>query len=293
MNEMVLNLPYPITPTAVTHIRNTSGANNSANMPDRFWNVDKTGSNGVASLTFTYAPAENALNGNTNVRMQLWNSVQEAWEPPLVGQVNPSSQSVLVPGAAYSGVWGSALSGNPLPIELIEFNAELNKFNEVELRWTTASEINNDYFTVERSADGIYFETIAIVDGAGNSTTNLNYRSLDKYPYYGVSYYRLKQTDFNGDYSYSQIEKIEIKEDGNWQLYPNPANQSITLVALNELIGDELNQLYIIDLLGQVVKEIKYQQRSEKVIEIDLGQLAPGNYFIHLGADKPRRFVKL
>jgi Secretion system C-terminal sorting domain len=287
------NLPLPVTPTTVTHLRDVTGANNSANMPDRFWNIDKSGGSGVASLTFTYAPAENAINGNTNVRMQLWNSPQQAWEPPLIGQVNPTSQSVLVPGAAFSGVWGSALSGSPLPIELLEFTASLNNNQEVDLKWTTASEINNDYFTLERSVDGLFFESIAVVDGAGNSSGILNYKSVDKNPYEGVSFYRLKQTDFNGDYSYSSIETIKIETKSTISIYPNPASSQITVASKDAIFERDDFPIYLHDLLGQKISEFKIIKLSNQRITIDISHLAPGSYFISYLESKPYKFVKM
>ena len=86
---------------------------------------------------------------------------------------------------------------SPLPIELLSFNAVLEN-RIVKLTWKTASETNNDFFTLEKSKDGISWESFKTVDGAGSSSSILNYEDYDQNPYSGVSYYRLKQTDFNG-----------------------------------------------------------------------------------------------
>jgi hypothetical protein len=287
------NLPFPVTPTPVTHIRDISGANNNANMPDRFWNIDKTGPTGVASLTFTYAPTENAINGNTNVRMQLWNSAQEAWEPFLIGQVNPTSQSVLVPGAAFSGVWSSVLASSPLPIELSHFTAKLNSKKNVDLDWTTFSEINNDFFTVERSKDGKIFESIGNIDGAGNSTGNLHYSLTDFSPFSGISFYRLKQTDFNGDYSYSQIETIKIGENASFLIYPNPATNHIQVLKMGEDFKLNDVEFYIQDMLGQTIQALRFSSRTEDLVDIDLSKFTPGYYFLHFGKGQPYKFVKI
>ena len=98
------NLPMPTAPIAVTHIRDAGGANNSANMPDRYWEIDMTGSTAIANYTFTYAPAENASNGNTNTRIQHWYAPFAAWEAPLTGQLNPTAQSIYVPAASVSEI---------------------------------------------------------------------------------------------------------------------------------------------------------------------------------------------
>lgn len=96
-------------------------------------------------------------------------------------------------------------SANPLPIELINFTLH-QEDHSVKVLWETASEINNDYFTVERSSDGINFNSICIVKGAGNSTRNIDYSIYDFLPLSGTFYYRLKQTDFDGKFSYSSIK---------------------------------------------------------------------------------------
>jgi hypothetical protein len=84
-----------------------------------------------------------------------------------------------------------------LPVELISFDAELIE-DEVRLFWKTASEINNDYFTIEKSKDAINYELLANIGGAGNSNVPVQYATIDDNPFYGISYYRLTQTDFNG-----------------------------------------------------------------------------------------------
>ena len=91
-----------------------------------------------------------------------------------------------------------------LPVEIINFNATSDN-DHIDLTWSTASENNNDYFTIEKSNDGINFESLANIDGAGNSNTLINYSYIDKNPFEGLNYYRLKQTDFNGNFIYSNV----------------------------------------------------------------------------------------
>ncbi|MGE0561774.1 MAG: T9SS type A sorting domain-containing protein [Flavobacteriales bacterium] len=94
-----------------------------------------------------------------------------------------------------------------LPIKLLYFKAIKNG-SVVDIDWATTTEINNDYFTIERSKDAFNFEPIFFKKGAGNSSMNLYYSTIDKSPLFGVSYYRLKQTDFDGKYTYSNIESV-------------------------------------------------------------------------------------
>lgn len=111
-----------------------------------------------------------------------------------------------------------------LPVELVSFSAKAVE-NRVEIEWVTASERNNDYFTIERSKDGIDFEEVARVDGAGNSTSTLYYQSVDFNPYQGTSYYRLKQTDFDGQTKTFEAVSVNI-QDLDMLVWPNPASSN-------------------------------------------------------------------
>jgi hypothetical protein len=98
---------------------------------------------------------------------------------------------------------------NPLPIELLSFTAKYQD-GIVLLNWATGSEINNDYFTLERSRDALNAEIIGFVDGAGNSSRTLHYQFVDRDPLPGISYYRLKQTDYDGSFEYSQWVAVQV-----------------------------------------------------------------------------------
>ncbi|MBW6498623.1 MAG: hypothetical protein K0B09_09560 [Bacteroidales bacterium] len=98
---------------------------------------------------------------------------------------------------------------NPLPIELLSFTAKYQD-GKVLLNWATGSEINNDYFTLERSRDAVDAEIIGFIDGAGNSSHTLHYQFIDHDPLPGISYYRLKQTDYDGSFEYSQWVAVQV-----------------------------------------------------------------------------------
>lgn len=106
---------------------------------------------------------------------------------------------------------GSSGSNTTLPIELLFFNATLSN-EHVDLNWSTASELNNDYFTIERSNDGVNWEKINETNGAGTTTQRTNYSAIDERPLQGISYYRLKQTDFDGKYSFSNIASVFVHD---------------------------------------------------------------------------------
>jgi hypothetical protein len=124
--------------------------------------------------------------------------------------------------------------GSPLPIELVSFNA-IPEGDEVKINWATANEINNDYFTIERSEDGDNFLPLKKIKGAGNSTAMLHYVSADDNPKKGLNYYRLKQTDYDGNYSYSKIKTVRFdssipeKAISIESVAPNPFMDDFTL----------------------------------------------------------------
>ena len=168
----------------------------------------------------------------------------------------------------------------PLPVELTSFtgynDGEVNR-----LQWITASETNNDYFTLERSADGTTFEQIYTVKGAGNSIQEIRYTAVDISPFEGTTYYRLKQTDFNGKYSYSDVISLHNRNALIKEIYPVPAKERLIVVASSPNIVT-LNCL-ITDLQGRVIssKEIMTNARKNQYT-IDVSDLARGMYFLRV-----------
>jgi hypothetical protein len=168
----------------------------------------------------------------------------------------------------------------PLPIRLLSFYVRfVEQEHKVQVDWVTSIEINNDFFTVERSVNGTDWEVIATVDGAGNSSTELHYSIDDKDPYPGLSYYRLKQTDFDGLFTYSPVRTVEINSLGYSEItiYPNPTFSEITIQGSE----DELAQIGIWNTVGQDVTTLTRQVgQSDSRRVIDLSNLSPGLYYI-------------
>ena len=175
-------------------------------------------------------------------------------------------------GSDNAGVQVS-LTG-PLPIELLEFDAVMIG-GEVECTWVTASEVNNDFFTVERSVGNDVWVAVGKRDGAGNSSVKTDYVLKDRAPLRGYSFYRLKQTDFDGAFKYSNI--VEVYNDGNGTLiYPNPSNGQV-FVSKKDI---ENYEVIITSSLGQVVS-IPGVLEGETV-SFDLHDLPPGVYYVLL-----------
>jgi Secretion system C-terminal sorting domain len=123
---------------------------------------------------------------------------------------------------------GSVNTSSPLPITLISFTASV-KNSEVILNWSTAQEINNDYFTIQRSKDINGWESIEKVSGSGTSSHINYYTGYDRVPCAGISYYRLMQTDLDGKQTYSFIRSVNLGIQTGISVYPNPASHFITI----------------------------------------------------------------
>ena len=156
----------------------------------------------------------------------------------------------------------------PLPIDLISFEAHANA-DHVDLEWVTASEINNDFFTIERSTDAKEWEEVLVVAGAGNSNQIITYFDSDYEPLSGISYYRLKQTDFNGEFTYSNIVPVRFEVNstrGTINLFPSP-------LSAGETLNVELRDIFELELLV-VLRDIQGKEYYSKVIvNIEDGKL--------------------
>ncbi|HNR55646.1 MAG TPA: T9SS type A sorting domain-containing protein [Flavobacteriales bacterium] len=114
-----------------------------------------------------------------------------------------------------------------LPVELLYFRA-IPDGEEVRLDWATASEFDNDHFTIQRSRDGVDFQDLAHIPGAGYSQHTLFYDKQDPHPYAGLSYYRLIQTDTDGTFDISPVVAVRMDEH-DWSFYPNPTEGNLTI----------------------------------------------------------------
>ncbi len=166
-----------------------------------------------------------------------------------------------------------------LNIELLGFNARNINNEYVKLDWYTATESENDYFEIERSKSGIDWEVIVEVDGAGDSDNVIKYEAQDKEPYDGVSYYRLKQTDVDGAYSYSDVVTVSIAENKKFIVYPNPASELITVETGK---NTKYKQIKVLNAAGQVVTTRAAKYGTTK---IDVSTLMSGVYFVKVGTE--------
>jgi hypothetical protein len=201
-----------------------------------------------------------------------------------------SSGGVWYPDYQYISISNITLSPTAgctiLPIELVSFTAKRID-NQVNLNWKTASEKNNDYFSVERSADGFNFEEIEKIKGAADSYKILSYDAIDENPLNEISYYRLKQVDFNGQMRYSDIVSVDADNSkatiGN--IAPNPTASSVNFDFYTPVNG-ELNY-EIMDLTGRVlISKSQLLENGYTKISVLMNDLPNGIYFLKATFDK-------
>ena len=193
------------------------------------------------------------------------------------GAINPSNITL------------GSTSPTVLPVNLISFTAEPVLNNDkygVVLKWKTVSEKNNDYFTVERSKDGKNFSEVLRMKGAGNSNDINSYVAVDEAPYRGISYYRLRQTDYNGAFEYFNIEAVNLTKIKDVELYPNPVKSELNLSFTSLSESSNVN-LTIFDSKGSLVYNKDYlATKGLNNLTTNIKDFPEGLYFIILDNDE-------
>lgn len=172
----------------------------------------------------------------------------------------------------------------PLPIELLNFNCELNTQNQVVIDWSTANEINNNYFAIERSSDGLDWTNIHNIKGAGNSHVIIEYQTVDSVPLYGVSYYRLSQIDLDGKLTYYDAKSIFLETKKISEIYPNPFGEENIYLPVN---GDvDINEIRIFDSYGKdCSSKLKLIYNFSNLLVCRLEDCQSGVFFLQIGRE--------
>lgn len=172
------------------------------------------------------------------------------------------------------------ICGSALPVELTKFTLQETLNNEIQINWETATEINNDFFTIQRSKNGFDWQNVTEIKGAENSSEIKKYDAIDRYPHLGVSYYRIKQTDYNGNYEYSDIKSIKILNQSNSIIstYPNPTYSKVHVIGGGLLTKEEIQ---VFNMYGQKINfNLKINENSANSFLIDFTNLNSGIYLI-------------
>jgi len=243
----------------------------------RIWSVSETADVGTVSISFNFNGVGNPLGSNLRLLIDRDGDFTTNDVTPIAGTVSGSI-------ARFSGVQfqngdrftlGNTDASSPLPVELVMFNASPLS-DAIKLNWITASELNNDFFSIERSSDAEQWVSIATMAGAGTTGEENKYEILDYQPINGISYYRLRQTDFDGKVSFSSIEQVYFNGINSIQVFPNPSDGIFHLVNSAQF---DVESIRVVNSLGQLV--FPYI-RKEGDISIDLGQFSNGIYILQV-----------
>lgn len=291
---------YPVgtnnTPFApsVGNMTMETGGNGSDATVDRWWIIDANNytTKPVSTMIFKYSDTDLNTVGNVNlteseIKAQRWDGA--LWNAPdFFGGSNsstPATNVVTVTNVSNYSPWvlhDGTGSTSPLPIKLLSFNAKCDN-GDMVISWTTASEQNNDFFEIQRSTDGVNYATIEVIDGAGNSNSTLYYSIKDDNAPATGAYYRLKQTDFNGQFEVFAPEFARCGNTGNNTigLYPNPANELTTIDI--QLANADKGVVAIYNNFGQLVyKENRTFEQGKNSLMLNTLNLAVGQYFVNV-----------
>lgn len=179
-------------------------------------------------------------------------------------------------GSTNQGIQAIAISQQLLPVYLLSFTAAVHDNNSVLLKWQTTFEKDNDYFSLERSADGKDFKEFSRVNGKGNASSITSYQAFDYAPAIGLNYYRLKQTDFNGKTAYSRINRVHINHTANeTAVFPNPATGIIFL----QTDASVPKTYQLVTLHGIVLDS---QPITSDKMPVNISHLHPGTYLVNI-----------
>ena len=277
------NSPYP------PSINFISTPYTTDNIIDRWWYINGNGIN--ADLTLTYLSSENTLPSPSSTgQISILPYSNSGWGMPS-NNSSPGQLSGTGTVTAYNQNLNSHFlivsSTIPLPITLISFNAAIEN-GVVKLNWITSTEINNNYFSIEKSTDGITFHSIGVEQGAGNSTSERRYEFTDPNLWSGKSFYRLQQIDYDSRYSYSDTQIVINRGKGGQEneiisVMPNPFRSElyITYSSTSQATFSLYSQL------GQKVYESEQDPMAgeQNLIINRLEDLASGIYFLNMSID--------
>ena len=275
-------------PTVDEQVTNMNGS--------EFWRMDTGGGTATAETITLDISDTNIDQNNINdqeLQVMVWDDTNQGGADEWVhlggnSSGTPSSANVVSTvtlGFSEKILTSGAEAAIPLPVELVSFTGSSVKTG-ILLEWSTASEIENDYFEILRSIDGENFEVIGEVDGNGNSTELIEYEFLDRNPLGGANYYRLRQVDFDGDFEFSPVIRVDVEAGANASvtLYPNPVGNQPFNLLLEGYQSEGINGIYILHSTdGRIIERDKIDSRNT---ELSLDGEPEGLYFlkVHIGS---------
>ncbi len=287
----------------------------------------------LASKTFMVTPEFNLPNGSYNIKLYYTEAEILGWETAtsqsrnaaLIVKTNtnistitpanylnytiegntatfaPYSNSTSAVDGIFSASFATGFSGfgvgvldQTLSVDLLSFTGKRENRTAV-LSWETESEVNNDYFTLEHSMDGIDYRALAMIQGAGNSTTPKSYRYVDENPYSGVNYYRLSLTDFSGERQDGGVVSVNFEALDYLEIFPNPVRDNLVVSIASDKEEDTV--LYVYDAAGKLIMEQQIIiNPGNNLFPVTMNGLPAGLYLLEVEQgkiSKTRKFMKM
>jgi len=243
-----------------------------------YWMLDRTTGSSNVAVTLSWDTRSCGVTVPADLRVARWDGAQ--WtDKGNGGTTGTTAAGTVVSAAAVTGfgpfTLGSSSSSNPLPVELIGFVAVCENEQAV-LRWSTASELHNDFFTIESSRNAEAWETIGIVEGSGTTSALTNYTWTDHSNPGRDMYYRLKQTDTDGETTVHDIVYLEScgSAAGAIAIYPNPAKSVV-----NILSETDVTDIIILNAEGKEIGNVPVYLQDKQV---DFSAMPDGVYFLRI-----------
>jgi hypothetical protein len=255
--------------------------------PNRYYNRDGCCPSGCGSA------AANSLCNTALITPPLSQPYQKAYKDWNTGWPQNSwevTENGIYYQAAYIKLLSKFTAGScgTLPVKFLTFTATLENVNKTILRWQTTDEVNNDFFAIEKSIDGINFTEITQVEPGTNTSVN-SYQYIDNNLIKGKAYYRIRQVDLDGSFIYSEIKSVEILHEDLFIIYPNPFSNSVTILSTSYF--EDPVEIIITEASGKKVFHSEMILTNEH--EISLTNLSQGIYFIYLKGKEGVQIEKL
>ena len=269
--------PFGVETFDAAEINNVSG--------NGHWTIEKNASTGDLNLTLTWEDSNEA--GITEINDLVvagwdgteWKSYGQASAGTIgTGGFVTSALSEPPPFGVETFTIASTSSLNSLPVELRRFDA-IPRSGRVDLEWETESEINASHFLVERSTDGLSYESIEYVKTTGGISASARYTAKDISPSFGWNYYRLRMVDLDGSYEYSPIEAVKLDKDASILVYPNPVKDVLFIQDI-EAVEDEVRVEIFDRNSSKVFEDIIYLNNGPVQLTIEDIQFLPSGYYI-------------
>jgi hypothetical protein len=264
------------------------------------WDLSNLNAHGSQPLVTLFWDASSGVNSQEKLLVAHYNSATTSWDDQGKGAVSGTATS----GSILSAVQLTSFSPivmatsqddvNPLPVEMVYFAGNVDG-EEVNLEWQTATEIDNDYFEIQRSIDGIEFKVIGTVDGNGTSKDIHNYSFSDNGAICGINYYRLKQIDFDGQFEFSELLDIRLVCNNGapvFEVFPNPAPAGRFVLNYEGSENQEIH-LKLVDQVG-VVQATKVVVGVKGSVEFQPNQaIAKGLYYLIIESSGTKQVKKI